>query len=70
MVSMNTTQTKVMAEATTVDGQYLMSRGRRDTVLVSREYAWADVKAWQQDSRINYIQVRRAGEIVWSWRRP
>lgn len=66
---MNATQNLVMAEAETVDGCYLMSRGQRDTVLVSREYAWADIKAWQQNPRVSWIRVTRGGEVVWSWRR-
>jgi hypothetical protein len=59
----------VMAEATTVDGCLLMSRGRRGTVLVSREYAWQDVQAWQKNEKVNRIAVRRKGEIVWTWTR-
>lgn len=66
-LDMNNATNLVMAEAETVDGAYLMSRGLRDTVLVSREYAWADIKEWQKNPRMKWIRVTRGGEVVWSW---
>jgi hypothetical protein len=58
-----------MCEAEGTDGTtYYMSRGRRDSVLVSREHAWADVKAWQKNPKIARIWVTRGGEVVWSWK--
>ena len=62
-------KTIVMAEAVAVDGTYYMSRGRGGSVLVSREFAWEDVKAWQANAKIARIQVTRGGDVVWSWAR-
>jgi hypothetical protein len=66
---LNVNETKVIAEASTVDGVLFMSRGRRGSVLVSREHAWSDVQAWQKNEKVNRIMVRRKGEIVWTWTR-
>jgi hypothetical protein len=68
-MEMGMSTTKVMAEALGFDGSYYMSRGRRGTVLVSREYAWEDVKAWQRNPNVKSIRVRRGGDVVWTWER-
>jgi hypothetical protein len=57
-----------MVEAMKADGQYLMSRGRRDATRVSREHAWSDVKVWMKDSNVKWIRVSY-DDKVWVWNR-